>query len=311
MRDPYDVLGVSSSATQEEIKAAYRRLAKKLHPDLNPGNEKAEDEFQEVGNAYALLGDPEKRKAYDEGAIDAAGQEKPRRSGFYRTYTRGGSTKYEDFFDQAEAGPDIFSDLFGFGHSHGPRTQAYERKPMRRRGADVHYTVEVSFLEAARGGKRRLSLTEGRTLDVNIPAGTEDGQVLRLKEQGMPGTNGAPPGDAFIEILIKPHAFFKRDGLDLLLELPITLQEAVLGRTVKVPTLDGDVSVRIPPGANTGQKLRLRERGIAKGKDGEKGNLYVTLKVVLPDEPDASLSEFLESWTPPKSYNPRKKAGLE
>jgi len=306
MKDPYKTLGVPRDASPEEIKKAYRKLAKKLHPDLNPGNKKIEQEFKEVSAAYDLLSDPEKRARYDRGEIDASGAEQPGR-GFYRSYAEGGQgAKYrsagmgDSFF-----GEDIFADLFGFGD----RNRARGGARMNIRGADVSYAVTVDFVEAALGTKKRLTLTDGKTLDVTIPPGTEDGQTLRLKGQGLPGMGG-PPGDAFIEVKVKPHPHFTREGNDIHLELPVTLPEAVLGASVTVPTLDGKVSLKVPPGSNTGTVLRLRGKGIPRA-GGSRGDQYVKLKVVLPERPDSELSDFIERWSKRHPYDVRTKVGLK
>src|SRR5262247_4478270 len=220
MKDPYQTLQVDRKASQDEIKKSYRRLAKKLHPDLNPGNKKVEQQFKEVTAAYDLLSDPAKRARYDRGEIDASGAERPDRP-FYRRYAEGREgAKYQDFgVDEDSFVDDLFANLF--------RQRRQERPPMHMRGANVTYLAEVDFIEAAVGAKKRLSLTDGKTLDVTIPPGTEDGQTLRLKGQGMPGVGGGPAGDAYIEVKVTPHPLFTRRGNDVHLELPITLPEAV------------------------------------------------------------------------------------
>jgi DnaJ-class molecular chaperone len=307
MKDPYQTLGVTRGASADEIKKAYRKLAKKLHPDLNPGNSKIETQFKEVSAAYDLLSDTEKRARFDRGEIDASGAERPGR-GFYRSYAESGQgAKYrsggagDSFFTE-----DIFSDLFGGGF--GERGKARTGPRMNIRGADVSYATTADFIEAALGAKKRLTLTDGKTLDITIPPGTEDGQTLRLKGQGLPGMGG-PPGDAFIEVKVEPHAFFTREGSDVHLELPVSLPEAVLGGSVTVPTLDGKVSLKIPAGSNTGSTLRLRGKGIPR-KGGERGDQYVKLKVVLPDRPDPELTELVERWAKKHAYDVRSKAGL-
>lgn len=304
MKDPYQTLGVGRDASADEIKKAYRKLAKKLHPDLNPGNKKVEQQFKEVSAAYDLLSDTEKRARFDRGEIDASGAERPGR-GFYRSYAESGQgAKYrgggDSFFTE-----DIFSDLFGGGF--GERAKGRSSSRMNIRGADVSYAITADFVEAALGAKKRVMLTDGKTLDVTIPPGTEDGQTLRLKGQGLPGMGG-PAGDAFIEVKVEPHAFFRREGNDVHLELPVSLPEAVLGASVTVPTIDGKVSLKIPPGSNSGSMLRLRGKGIPKG--GARGDQYVKLKVVLPERPDAELTEFIERWAKKKSYDVRARAGL-
>jgi DnaJ-class molecular chaperone len=304
MQDLYKVLGVTKSASQEEIKAAYRKLAKKLHPDLNPGNQEVEKEFKEVSQAYAILSDTEKRKQYDNGEIDASGQETPRQ-GFYKTYASSGGGKYDPFdIGDIFSSEEVFSDLFG-------RQRARRRgAPLRQRGADVSYRLSVPFLEAATGAKRRVQFSEGKRLEVNIPAGTEDGQALRLKGQGLPGVNGGEAGDAYVEITVEPHPFFTRKGSDIHVEVPVSLSEAVLGGSISVPTVEGNVSMKIPAGSNSGKTMRLKGRGVADRKSGAQGNQYVTLKVVLPEEPDPELKEFVESWAETHAYNPRRKAGM-
>ncbi|GIK96837.1 MAG: molecular chaperone DnaJ [Alphaproteobacteria bacterium] len=303
MKDPYQTLGVARGASAEDIKKAYRKLAKKLHPDLNPGNKKIEQEFKEVSAAYDLLSDAEKRARFDRGEIDASGAERPGR-GFYRSYAESGQGAKYRSADSSFA-EDIFSDLFGGGFGDRARSRGGTR--MNIRGADVSYATTASFVEAALGAKKRLMLTDGKTLDITIPPGTEDGQTLRLKGQGLPGMGG-PPGDAFIEVKVEPHPFFTREGNDIHLELPVTLPEAVLGASVTVPTIDGKVSLKIPPGSNTGRTLRLRGKGVPKG--GARGDQYVKLKVVLPDTPDAELTEFAERWGKRNPYDVRGKAGL-
>jgi DnaJ-class molecular chaperone len=302
MKDPYQTIGVARDAEQETIKKAFRKLAKKLHPDLNPGNKKVEQEFKEVNAAYDLLSDPQKRARFDRGEIDAAGAERPERS-FYRAYAEGGgNAKYREAEFGEFSAEDILSELFGRGRRN--------RQPPRTRGEDVSYTLAVSFIDAANGAKRRVTLADGKTLDVTVPPGTEHGQTLRLKGQGMAGVGGAPAGDAYVEIQVEPHAFFTRKDSNVHLEVPVTLPEAVLGATVTVPTIDGKVSIKVPPGSNTGTTLRLKGRGILDRKTGQRGDQYVTLKVVLPERPDPELTDFLERWSAAHGYDPRAKLGI-
>jgi DnaJ-class molecular chaperone len=302
MRDPYQLLGVARDADQDAIKKAFRKLAKKLHPDLNPGNKKVEQEFKEVNAAYDLLSDPQKRARFDRGEIDASGAERPERS-FYRAYAEGGgNAKYREAEFGEFSAEDILSELFGRGRR--------SRQPSRTRGEDVSYTLPVSFVDAANGAKKRVTLADGKTLDVTIPPGTEHGQTLRLKGQGMPGVGGGPAGDAYVEIQVEPHAFFTRKDANVHLEVPVTLPEAVLGATLTVPTVDGKVSIKVPPGSNTGSTLRLKGRGIVDRKSGQRGDQYVTLKVVLPERPDPELQEFLERWSASHGYDPRAKLGI-
>ncbi|MCK6451273.1 MAG: J domain-containing protein [Alphaproteobacteria bacterium] len=297
MRDPYDTLGVGRQASADEIKKAYRKLAKTLHPDLNPGKPEVEKRFKEVSAAYDLLSDQEKRAKYDRGEIDAQGN--PRADyGFREAWGRGrgagpgGGPDMGAGFDAS----DIFEEVFGGGRRR--------RGGFRARGADISYALTIDFLDAARGGTRRIKLADGRTLDVNIPAGTEDGQTLRLKQQGTPGLGGGTPGDAYIEITVTPHPFFRREGADIHIEAPVALQEALLGAAIEVPTIDGRVKVKLPKGANTGTKLRLKGRGMPQGK-GARGDQYVTLKVVLPDPPDDALTRFVEGWAKNRRDDPR------
>ncbi len=301
MQDPYKLLNVDRSASQEDVKRAYRKLAKELHPDINPGNKEVEQKFKEISQAYSILGDPEKRKRFDRGEIDASGQETSFKGGFYRNHAgskRG--AKYNLFnFGEDISADDIFADLFG----------ARNRR-VRRPGANVSYTVPISFLEAANGAKKRIKLADGKTLDVNIPAGTEDRQALRLKGQGMPGVGGGPAGDALVEVHIQPHSFFERKGINVHVELPVTLQEAVLGATVTVPTVHGSVSMKIPPGSNSGSTLRLKGKGIKARDSDEIGDQYVKLKVMLPERPDKELRDFIENWSRSHDYDPRRKAGI-
>ena len=302
MKDPYQLLGVARDADQNAIKKAFRKLAKKLHPDLNPGNKKVEQEFKEVNAAYDLLSDPKKRERFARGEIDASGAERPERS-FYRAYAEGGgNTKYREAEFGEFSAEDILSELFGRGRSRGG-------KPPRMRGEDVNYSLTVSFLEAANGAKKRVTLADGKTLDVTIPPGTEDGQTLRLKGQGLSGVGGGPAGDAYVEIHVEPHPFFNRKDSNIHLDLPVTLSEAVLGASVTVPTIDGNVSIKVPPGSNTGTTLRLKGRGLVDRKTRERGDQYVTLKVVLPDKPDTELKQFVERWSAGHGYDPRAKLG--
>ena len=297
MKDPYEVLGVSKTATPEDIRKAYRQLAKKLHPDLNPGDKRAEERFKEVSVANDLLSDPEKRRRYDAGEIDASGAETPPPHGrYYREYAGGTGHPYESaegYADFAE-GNDLFAELL-----RRSREQA-RRAP----GADLHYELHVAFLDAVNGAIRTITLPQGGTLDVTIPAAVEDGQVLRLRGKGAPSPGEGPPGDALVQIVVEPHRYFTREGDDVRVELPITLKEAALGGEVRAPTPTGSVILKIPKSSNTGDTLRLKGKGV-KTRRGA-GDELVTLKVVMPNEIDAELENFLGGWTPPANYDPRK-----
>lgn len=288
MRDPYDALGVSRSASQEEIKQAYRRLVKESHPDLNPGDPVLEQRFKEVSSAYDLLGDRDKRGRFDRGEIDADGH--PRAAG-------SGRRGRHDHGRRGFKAHDIFEDIFGRGG-------------FKTRGADLSYTLTLDFLEAAKGTRRRLTLTDGREIQVTVPPGTEDRQTLRLKGQGTPGMGGGEPGDAYVEIRIEPHRHFRREGADIHVEVPVSLREAVLGATIAVPTVDGRVTLKVPAGSNTGSVLRLRGKGLPARNGNAAGDQYVTVKVVLPDPPDAALADFIRGWKPKSESDLRKKAGL-
>jgi len=295
--DPYEVLGVKRDASPEEIQKAYRGLAKKLHPDLNPGNREAEERFKQVSSAYGILGDPEKRAEFDRGEIDASGAERPQHR-YYRDFAGAGGD-YDPyatdagFADFAQA-DDVFANFFRRGG----------RARVRMPGADVQYRLLVEFLEAVNGATKRITLADGSSLDLTIPPGAHDGQILRLRGKGQPGIGGGPPGDALVELAVQPHRFFTREGDDIRLELPISLAEAVLGGRVAAPTPTGPVTMTVPKGSNTGAVLRLRGKGVAR-PDGSRGDEYVTLKVVLPQSADPDLEAFVRDWAG-KTYDPRQ-----
>ncbi|HEX2480139.1 MAG TPA: J domain-containing protein [Geminicoccaceae bacterium] len=311
--DPYRTLNVPRSADQAAIKQAYRKLAKMLHPDRNPGSARAEQRFKEVSQAYDLLSDPVKRARYDRGEIDAEGRPQQTFRGF----------EFAD--DPQSAAESIFGKMFGgaFGRGFGGppgeglgrgRSQfrfddlrreaagaasAGARRPQR--GADRRYRLEVDFATAALGGKQRLHLDGGRAIEVVVPPGAEHGSTLRLKGQGDRGSPGGAAGDALVEIAIRPHPSFTRQGHDVHVELPISVPEAILGASVPVPTIDGQVRITVPAGSNSGRTLRLRGRGIVQ-PDGHRGDQYVRLLVVLPQAPDSAL----EAWARRRNYDVRR-----
>jgi DnaJ-class molecular chaperone len=296
MKDPYDALGVERTASLEDIRTAYRRLAKKLHPDLNPGNREAEERFKEVASAYDILSDKDKRQRYDDGEIDATGAERPRQR-YYKDFASQPDQPYANssgFADFADT-DDILSEFL--------RQQAHARA--NARGPDLSYRLPVEFLDAVNGGTMRLNLPEGGTLDVRIPPGIVDGQTLRLRGKGAPGRGEGGAGDALVEVSIKPHRFFTRQGDDIHVEVPVTLTEAVLGGRINVPTPTGPVTMTVPKHANTGTVLRLRGKGVAR-PDGGHGDEFVKLKLMLPEKPDPELETFLSSWEAGKTYDPRR-----
>ncbi|HEY1301875.1 MAG TPA: J domain-containing protein [Stellaceae bacterium] len=301
---PYEVLGVKPDASADEIRKVYRRLAKQFHPDLNPGKPAAEARFKSISAAYDLLSDPEKRARYDRGEIDESGAERPRYS--YRGHAEGpGGGKYRP---EGEVDLGDLEDLFAaFGSGRGARGfqgRGGRAQEFRARGFDRHFTLTVDFVEAATGAKKRLALAPEEWLDVTIPAGLEDGQVLRLREKGEPGFGGGPAGDALIEVHVAPHPLFRRDGDAIRIELPVSLAEAVLGGRVEVPTVTGPVTMTIPKGSDTGTQLRLRGKGVQR--PGRAGDQFVTLKVTIGDSGDAELARFLAEWAPRHQSDPRR-----
>jgi len=286
--DPYSALGVQRSATDDEIRRAFRKLAKELHPDINPNNPAAAERFKRVTAAYEIIGDPTRRQAYDRGEIDETGE--PRRTYQGAAAGRGGGPDFG--FN------DIFSDLFGQRGPRGPGAG------FSLRGQDMRYTLDVDFMEAVLGAKKRVTMPEGGQLDLAVPEGVTDGQVLRLKGKGGPGIRGGEPGDALVEVRVRAHPYFKRQGDDILLDVPITIDEAVLGGKIEVPTASGRVSLTLPKGTSSGRAFRLKGKGARNPATGVYGDQIVTVEVVLPQTIDDSLAYFLTEWRKKNAYNP-------
>ena len=286
--DPYQVLGIARGASDEDIRRAYRRLAKELHPDLNPGNDRAaEDRFKALAAAYKILGDPDKRRAYDAGEISASGEP-------IRTYAGAGAGSP---FGRDSAFSDAFSDFFSRG---GGRTRA----GFGIRGQDLRYTLEVDFMEAIDGAKKRVTMPEGGILDISVPAGVSEGQILRLKGKGAAGFRGGEAGDALVEIHIRPHARFERDGDNILAEVPITIDEAVLGGKITIPTVAGNVQLAVPKGTSSGKMLRLKGQGARNARTGVRGDHLVSIRIVMPAEIDEPLAYFMAEWRRKNAYDP-------
>ncbi|HEV2531077.1 J domain-containing protein [Phenylobacterium sp.] len=314
-RDPYQELGVSRSASADEIRKAFRKLAKENHPDTNPGDTPAEERFKRVSAAFDIVGDPVKRKKFDAGEIDADGR--PAYGGFaggqgpWGTRPAGG---YEGNFSRG-AGPresfegvdlgDILGEMFGGGRAGGGTAgRGGGFGPFSQRGSDVRARLEIDLEDSIRGGKKRIAFSDGRTIDVTIPKGAQEGQTLRLKGQGAPGRAG--PGDAFIELVIAPHPTYRREGEVLVMDVPIAAYDAVLGGKVEAPTPDGPVTLTVPRGSNTGARLRLKGRGLVDAQ-GRRGDLFARLVIVLPDKPDPELEAFAEEWRKKRPYTPRRR----
>lgn len=307
MNDPYRTLGVKSTASADDIKKSYRRLAREHHPDRRPGDLRAEERFKDISTAYDLLSDPAKRRQFDAGEIDIHGNKmRTVRGGFGG---HGASTGYNAYKRQGNAGPRAkkhsgpFSNFF----KDRPKGQTDRtRQSVKAKGADVNYTLKVSFLDAAQGSDKTVRMTTGKTLKVRIPAGTEHAQVLRLKGQGMDGIGGGKAGDALVEIQIKEDGAFRADGLDVHSEEAVTLAEALLGGRIEVQTIHGPLLVTVPEDSNSGTKLRLKGKGIHKPGTVTHGDHYVSLKVMLPEDEDSELKKFVKKWIGKKPYKVRK-----
>ncbi|HEX3954574.1 MAG TPA: DnaJ C-terminal domain-containing protein [Stellaceae bacterium] len=302
---PYEVLGVKPDVSADEMRKVYRKLAKEFHPDLNPGKPAAEARFKAITAAYDLLSDPEKRARYDRGEIDESGAERPRYS--YRPHAEGAQGwKYQPQGEMDASDLDDLFAMFGRGaQAGGRRAGGRTGEGFSMPGPDRNFTLTIDFVEAAAGAKKRLALSPQEWLDVTIPPGLVDGQVLRLKGKGSPGFGGGPTGDALIEVHVAPHAFFRRDGDNIHLVLPVSLAEAVLGARVAVPTTTGPVTMTIPAGSDTGTRLRLRGKGIKRRGSDAAGDQYVELSVVVGASGDPELAEFLKGWVEKHPSDPR------
>ncbi|MEO1065889.1 MAG: DnaJ C-terminal domain-containing protein [Pseudomonadota bacterium] len=339
MRDPYSVLGVSKSASERDIKSAFRQLAKKYHPDQNANDPKAKEKFAEVNTAYELLGDKDKRSQFDRGEIDADGNpvfsqyggQNPFGSDPFqgnpfgpRDFGAGVARDYDDDGAWRRGGgfsaEDILKEIFGggtrpnTGGGKGPGSDRFAfGKRQQGRGEesaddlsdlDVKVVVAITIEDLGSPEKLKVTLPTGKTVSVAIPHGVEDGQTIRLKGLGYERLGTEQKGDAFISIAVKPHAIFKRDGSALRMDLPVTLYEAVLGAKIRVPTLTGDVSLGLPPGSNSGQTLRIRDRGVFQ-KDGTRGDILVTLRIMLPDRGTEDLQTMMKVWQSQQPYKVR------
>ena len=301
-RDPYEVLGLAKTATADEIKKAYRKIVRTSHPDLNPDDESAQARFIEATAAHDLLKDPALRARYDKGEIDASGAERQAERPFYREYAQQPDNPYQssrgfEGFDTS----DIFEEILRQRGQGGGRGGGFNAA-----GPDRRYQLDLGFLEAALGAQKRITLPDGQSLDVKIPSGTADGQTIRLRGKGGAGIGEGPSGDALVSLSVRPHKIFRREGDDIVMTLPVTLDEAVLGGKVEAPTIDGVVALTIPKGASSGQVLRLRGRGVQPAGGKPRGDQRVELRIVSPPEIDEALHSFMQSWREAHAYDPRK-----
>jgi DnaJ-class molecular chaperone len=313
--DLYQELGVTRGASSDEIRKAFRKLAKQLHPDRNPGDKAAEERFKKVSAAFDILGDEDKRKKYDAGQIDSDGRETMRgfRPGegpfgaggpFAGGFQREGPGGFETHFEGSGDFSDILSEILGGRRGGGGGFGGFGGPPPR--GQDVRAEINITVEEAVQGAKKRIAFSDGRTLDVTIPKGAAEGQALRLKGQGGAGRGG--PGDALIELHISSHPVFKREGSNLTMDVPVSVPDAVLGGKVEAPTPDGPVTLTVPKGANSGQILRLKGRGLGDPATGRRGDLLARLMVTLPETVDPELQAFAEQWRAQRPYAPRRKS---
>lgn len=303
--DPYTVLGIERNANNDTIRKAYLKLVKALHPDVNPSPE-AEARFKEISAAYDVIGDPERRAQFDRGEINADGE--PVRPS-WGPFGAGGQARTGPFERGYSSGPrgggfdDIFSGGFG---GFGGAGRFDDFAGFQRRGRDLRYSLDVAFLEAALGAKKRVTLPEGGTLELTVPAGVREGQVLRLKGKGAPGFGSGPPGDGLVEINVGTHPRFTRKTNDIHVEAPVTLDEAVLGAKIEVPTLTGRVQLQVPKGTSSGKTFRLRGKGIKPAGQSEVGDQLVVIRIVLPETIDDDLVEFMTQWRAKHGYNARR-----
>ncbi len=301
--DPYTVLGVAKDASDADIKKAYRRIAKECHPDLKPGDAEAEAKFKAAAAAYDLLKDPDKRAQFDRGEIDASGQERPQQH-YYRDYAEAAGNPYRSGagYGDPEDMSDIFSEFMrGRGGYGNHRTQEFHAP-----GHNRSYTLQISFLDAVFGASQKLTLPDGDRIEVKIPAGITNGQTIRLRGKGAPGFGEGPPGDALVTVSVADHPVFDRQGDDIHITLPITIDEAVLGGKVPAPTIDGGVNVTVPAGTSSGRTLRLRGKGVKKRGSSDRGDQLIELTVTMPDTIDDGLKHFMETWRDTHRYDPRK-----
>ncbi|MBS0362482.1 MAG: J domain-containing protein [Proteobacteria bacterium] len=313
--DPYQVLGVPRSASADEIRKAFRKLAKANHPDTNPNNKAAEERFKQVSGAFDILGDAEKKKKFDAGQIDADGRETfagfaggqgfggRGQGGPWGPPPGGGAYGHNQSFEGVDLG-DILGEMFGGGRGGRGGGAGGGFGGFSQRGSDVRAGLQIDLEEAIKGGKKRIAFSDGRTIDVTIPKGAQDGQTLRLKGQGSPGRAG--PGDAFIELSIAPHPTYRVEGDALVMDVPITVYDAVLGGKAEAPTPEGPVTLTIPKGANTGTRLRLKGRGLTDAR-GHRGDLFARLVVTLPEGTDPDLEAFAEAWKKDRPYSPKRR----
>ncbi len=307
-KDPYNILGISKTASDEEIRSAYRKLAKKYHPDLNPENKEAVDKFKDVSAAYDFLKDKEKRAAFDRGEIDMQGQ--PRWAGqagagpqqgrqYYRDFAQGdGDNRY---YSTGNINPEDLGDIFGSMFGGATRAHAgggFEDIFRRQQNADVNYRLEIDFMDAALGAQKQITMPDGKSLNLKIPEGVKEGQKLRVKGKGQTLADGRT-GDAYIEILIRPHKHFARKGNDVYSDVPIGIHEAVLGGKINVGTIHGEVQMNLPKGTSSGKQFRLKGKGIRKGDH------YARIKITMPATVDPELERLIREWANEHAYNPR------
>jgi DnaJ-class molecular chaperone len=303
--DPYQELGVARGAPAEEIRKAFRKLAKKHHPDVNPGDKAAEEKFKRLSAAFDILGDIDKRRKFDAGEIDSDGRETARAYGpnpFAEGQGNAGGSRSANF--EGVDLNDILGEMFAERGGRGFAGPGFGGAGFASRGSDVRASLEIDLEDAIAGAKRRIAFSDGRSVEVSIPKGAYDGQVLRLRGQGAPGRAGS--GDALIELTLRPHPIYRREGDTLVMEVPVSVPDAVLGGKVEVETPDGPVTLTVPRGANTGSTLRLRGRGLSDAR-GRRGDLLARLTVALPETVDPELERIAQAWRRERPYSPRRR----